>query len=392
MSRNKGNKSYIFLILSLAIYLVLKMQRGFTVSEVEGGVWNAIQVMYVVLGLFVLCSNERSYLSFSFVRHYLTFFIYIWVLSFFVIAFKSFSVTDMFRLLMVPYGVMCMLPFYYVGLKTDIKKYPLILYSAFIIISYILFTSLGQYYTIANSDYGALADLYYILGLLPIIFIYTPQKFRIIPFLIACAAVMMSAKRTGFLALGCIMVLYFLSSDSGNKSLIKRLIIFSIVCVASFFIIDNLTDTYGLTMLERLQSIEEDGGSGRFDMWNIIINAIDNDSSFIEILVGHGYHSSFKLVDGHVHNDFLEIFYDYGIIAFVLYVLFYASIIKECVKMYKRKFQYAKEFMVAIIISLFLAMFSWYAIECTHITCCSACIGLILAEWYKYQHEKNRLG
>lgn len=383
------NKSYFILLLSLAAYLILKMQRGFSSTEVEGGIWNIIQMLYVLGGLFVLFSKDKTYLSFKFIKYYLHFFMLIWVLSFFVIAFGDFSASNVFHLLTVPYGVMCILPFYYFARKSDIRKYPYILYLAFVVISYIMVTSLGQYYRTANGEEGALADLYYILGLLPIIFIYTPSKYRIIPFLVSCAAVMMSGKRTGFIALISILILYFLPSGKGSKSFIVRLLVLIVIGFTSAILISKLTGMYDLKMFERLYSLDDDGGSGRSDMWMAVLKAIEEEQDVLPLIVGHGYHSSFKLVGGHVHNDFLEFFYDFGIIALIYYICFYYMIIKECIIMYKCKFDYAKEFMVAIIISLFLSMFSWYAVECTHITCCSACIGLILAEWYKFLNPEQ---
>ena len=106
--------------------------------------------------------------------------------------------------------------------------------------------------------------------------------------------------------------------------------------------------------------------------------------------MGHGYGSACDQLGGHVHNDFLEFFYNYGIAAFVLYISFFVSMVKECVMMYRAQFIYAREFMVAVVVSLFLAMFSFYAIDCTHITCCSVSLGLILAEWYKFQKRISR--
>lgn len=382
----KNKIMYLVMLLLLAAFLILKMRRGFTVSDDQGGIWNIIQGFFVLCGLFVLFSKENTYKEFPFVKLYVAFMLIIWFLSLFVFVFRKFGVSTLFHFLTVPYGAMVVLAFYYVGLRCDIKKYPIILWTAYLIIFYILFTSIRIVLLIPGFDMGAVADVYYIVGLLPLLFIYTPQKLRMIPFFIACVAVMMTGKRAGFIALGVIMIFYFLfgSGEETKFSLLKRLFAFAIVLGGTYFLIAKLTGLFNLRMFDRLSTLEEDGGSGRASRWTHIITA---DQSIIKMLVGHGYGGVVKLVGGHAHNDFLEMFYDYGIFAVILYIAVFVAYFREMLSMYKAKFPYAKEFMVSFVVSLFLAMFSFYAIDCTHITCCSVCIGLILAEWYKFKHD-----
>ena len=103
------------------------------------------------------------------------------------------------------------------------------------------------------------------------------------------------------------------------------------------------------------------------------------------MLFGNGNGSIGELVGGHAHNDFLEFLYEYGLFAFVLYVVFYILLIKETIKMYKHGYVYAKEFTCSVVVALCMSMFSFYAIDCTHITSSSICQGLILADWYKFK-------
>ena len=119
------------------------------------------------------------------------------------------------------------------------------------------------------------------------------------------------------------------------------------------------------------------------------MNLIGNESSVIELLFGHGSGSVVNTVGGHAHNDFLEFLFDYGLFAFVLYVMFYVFLIKESIKMYKQGYPYAREFMCSVSVALGMSMFSFYAVDCTHITPSSICFGLLLADWYKYKNKEN---
>ncbi len=379
---------YILSLLTLAVFLVLKVQRGFTDSEVQGGIWNIIQVLFVCGGLYSLFKLKSHEMQYNMIKNYKIFMFTVWFMSFFVIMFTpkiSFSI--IFQFITIPYGFLCFILFYAIGLKNDIRKYPYILYLTFFIIFYLLFSAMQMFYILADEK-GAVADVYYIVGLLPIIFIYTPKKLRIVPFIIACVAVMMTGKRTGFLALVTIFILYFLPADPKNrKPFYYRIFAFALLLIPVYLVMSKLTGYFDLTMIDRLSKLGEDGGSGRVDRWSHIINTMFTDQSIFPLFIGHGYGSAVKLIGGHVHNDFLEFFYNYGIFVVILYISFFISMIKECIKMYKAQFIYAREFSIAIVVSVFLAMFSFYAIDCTHITCCSVCLGLILAEWYKFQNR-----
>lgn len=378
---------YIGSLILLAAFLILKVQRGFTVSEEEGGIWNIIQALFVCFGLLACFTLDSSETNNPVIKTYRGFMFTVWVMAFPVVLFTGkMGVSTIFHFITVPYGFLCFLWFYSCGLKNDIRKYSYLLYPTFLVTFVILFTALRSFYFLTDEK-GAVADVYYIVGLLPIIFIYTPKRLRILPFLLACVAVMMTGKRTGFLALATIFILYFLPSDPNEqKPFIYRLLALLVLLIPTYYIITRLTGSFDLNMFDRLAKLGEDGGSGRSERWEKVLHAMFYDQSMLPLFVGHGYGSAYKFIGGHVHNDFLEFLYDYGFIVFIIYISFFVSMIRECIIMYKSEFTYAREFGVAVIVSVFLAMFSFYAIDCTHITCCSVCLGLILAEWYKYQN------
>lgn len=386
-------EKYIFIgsLFLLSAFLILKVQRGFTASDEQGGIWNVIQAVFVCLGLVSCFSLNSNKTKNPVIKTYKVFMLTVWVMAFPVVLFKEpLSGSDIFHFITVPYGFLCFLWFYSCGLKNDIRKYPFLLYSAFIITFVILFTALRSFYYQLDEK-GAVADVYYIVGLLPLIFIYTPKKLRIIPFLLACIAVMMTGKRTGFVTLVAIFVFYFFPSDpKERKPFLYRILTLAVLLIPTYYIITKLTGSFDLNMFDRLAELGEDGGSGRSERWETVWNIMISEQSVLPLFVGHGYGSAYNFIEGHVHNDFLEFFYDYGIIVLILYISFFVSLIRECRRMYKAKFPYAREFSVSVIVSFFLAMFSFYAIDCTHITCCSVCLGLIMSEWYKFQNYITR--
>lgn len=391
--RNHSFLYFIFLLLA-ATFLIMKMLRGFSGSEEAGGIWNIIQLLYIASGVFVLFSKERTFKSFRCIRLYLVFFFYIWFLSLFPFIYSTMTVSQIFNFVTVPYGVLVLVLYYSVGQKIDIKQYWWVLMVAFYIITAILFFAMRSF-RLLSGDQGALADVYYVVTLLPLVLLYTPKRFKLIPFIVAFIVVAMTGKRGAFIAMGLIMVIYFLipyAENGQNRKTanpIIRLIVFAVVLGLLWFVINIVVGRFDLNIFDRLDRMEEDGGSGRMTRWKMLMDLFGNESNIFEMLFGHGSGAVVRIIGGHAHNDFLEFFYNYGFFAGMLYVLFFVSIIREGIKMYKKKYPYAREFMCSVIIALCMSMFSFYAIDCTHITASSICFGLILANWYKFKNKEN---
>lgn len=386
------NITYLLLLLLAAALILLKVWRGLLYqTEEQGGIWNVIQVFLVGTGLACLFSKSKTYKSIPCVEAFIVFFLYIWFLAFFPFLFTTIDVAHVFRFLVIPYGVMSLLTFYTVGYKANIQQYPWVLGITFLVLFYWMFTKWRAYNLAIIDSNGAVADVYYLVGILPLILLYTPQKLKIIPFLLAFIVVVMSNKRGALVAMLLMLIVYFFflgeNKKVKKKNIILQVTILLFVLLVISYVVVKLVGLYDLRMFERMEKLGDDGGSGRAERWSMILNAFTTNSCFFNVLFGHGYGSIYKLVGGHAHNDFLEFLYEYGIFAFVFYVTFYVSLIKEAVAMFKKKYMYAREFLCSVIVALCMSMFSFYAVDCTHITSSSICQGLILADWCKYKYE-----
>lgn len=104
----------------------------------------------------------------------------------------------------------------------------------------------------------------------------------------------------------------------------------------------------------------EQGDSGRSDMHSEIFNHISH-SFFPEIIFGHGYGGTTKILGMPAHNDFIDIFYNYGIIYFILYSFIVLLFIYKCFAWYKYKnyfLKYYVSFVMSIVLLIFLSMFN----------------------------------
>ena len=388
--RYKKNTLYLLLLLLLAALILLKVWRGLLYrTEEQGGIWNVIQVFLVVTGLLCLVSKSRTFMSIPCIRVYVLFFMYIWFLSLFPSLAKSTSLPHVFYSIVIPYGVMSLLTVYSVGYKADIRQYSWVLGITFLVLFYIMFTKWRAYNLFIIDSNGSVADVYYLVGLLPIILLYTPQKLKIIPVILSFIVAVMSSKRGALVAVVIMSFIYFILTGTNQqgkrRNLIVRIIVLTVLLFVVYYVVMGLVGLYDLNIFNRMEKLEEDEGSGRVTRWNIIIRHFTTYSTTFEMLFGNGHGSISDFVGGHAHNDFLEFLYEYGVFAFVMYVLFYVLLIKETIKMYKHGYPYAREFTCSVAVALCMSFYSFYAVDCTHITSSSICQGLILADWYKYK-------
>lgn len=379
---------FAFLILA-AIFIVLKVQRGIEETDEQGGFWNIIQGIFVIFGSVSLFRSFTQIKTVPTIVYYLSFAIWIWFLSCFSLFNKSIDASVIFHFITVPYGCLVLIMFFSLSLTVEIKQYSWLLLSVFYIIVIMLYMAFRNYTGGAESDYGTVADIYYVIGLLPLAMLYMPRKWSFIPFFAATVVVMMTGKRGAFVALALVLACYYLiprlREGGRRKSPIRTILLFVVVAAGAYFIIDKLTDVYNFRMFDRMSRIGEDEGSGRLIRWGYLIQEIAGERSFAKLLFGHGKSSVTMLFGGHAHNDFLEFAYDYGFFAVVLYILFFVSMIRESIKMYRCRYTLTNEFVCCVVIAFCLAFYSFYAVDCTHITCSSICLGLILADWYKFR-------
>ncbi len=162
---------------------------------------------------------------------------------------------------------------------------------------------------------------YFPMLLLPLVLLYPSKIVQYSSIIIIVFVIFSSVKRAGLiaLALGLIAYVYIQNTQKKhNYAVFKYLKLFTLLGVmgVAFILLGTME---GNNIFERFASLEDDGGSGRIDVWTTTWNMIFSDDLF-SFLVGHGL-DAVRLnspLGLSAHNDFLEIWYDYGLIGFVL--------------------------------------------------------------------------
>ena len=373
---------YIYLF---AVFIVMKVWRGFSESTEEGGFWNFIQIFYVLVGPFLFFKYSKIISKELAVFILIFYSLVAFIIS--IVSMETLTVSSVFNLIKVPFSGIVIILFYTYRMRSEnIHGNDNLLKAVFYISSAILCYKLGYHMLtggIRSSEVGEVADVYYILGMLPYILTITDKKQRLIPIVVTTVSVLMSQKRAGFIALvGLIIILYFIGSLRGKsiKSAIGKNILLVLLIIAGYYLMIYMDSVFNLKLFVRLEGLEEDGGSGRDVRWQYILLELRDRSSFLQLLLGHGFNKVRQLT-GHAHNDFLEVLYDYGIISFVLYSVYYIVQIFNAIRMAKENYPYYAEFLASLFVSLCLAMFSFYVIDATYIICGCFIQGVLLADW-----------
>ncbi|MFR9260064.1 MAG: O-antigen ligase family protein [Bacteroides cellulosilyticus] len=134
--------------------------------------------------------------------------------------------------------------------------------------------------------------------------------------------VFVSMKRSALMSFSVIYLFSFLFNRNGSKSpkFLLRVSLAFVVLLAAYLFVDSYLDG-GVT--ERLERVEDDGGSGRTDIWMAVWHNILN-SSVSEILIGHGHNTVImsKTLSGvplSAHNDFWK---SYMITVFFFFIIY----------------------------------------------------------------------
>lgn len=210
----------------------------------------------------------------------------------------------------------------------------------------------------------------------------TTKRWIMVAIVALCAIT--ALKRSGIIILS-ISVLFLYYNDFMYK---KRLKTKSII--AAFFILISILAIYHYKadsisdINQRFSMLEEDGGSGRDDIYKDVINRYVN-SNLAQQIFGQGFDSvrgKDTAMALSAHNDFLEVMYDFGLVGLLLYVLIHLSLIKWTIRLFKAGSPLAFPVLISYVCFFVMSMVSHLILYPTY-------FGLLTAFW-AYAECKDR--
>lgn len=183
----------------------------------------------------------------------------------------------------------------------------------------------------ANRDYGASNFAYYLLFILPYLFMNKVVPYRSIIFLIISIGIAISFKR-GTIFLYFIMIIYLiffskLKEIAGKRlSYFFKLLIILVISGVYYLIVlsnlDNYIDKFSdLTALFITGSLSDDTGSGRGLLYSLPIERWIS-SNPVNLILGYGFNSAPDYYEStiyfdqkmYAHSDFVMLIHDYGLV------------------------------------------------------------------------------
>ena len=215
-------------------------------------------------------------------------------------------------------------------------------------------------------------SIYYMVCLFPVVFYESKKHIKYFLFIATFACTLLSGKRTALIALAVAFVIpyivkmFMLERKKWVRNSIALIAIFAIIIISYDILISN----FDITILERFENIEEDGGSGRSEIYATVWRKIKN-SDVPQLLLGRGYNGVFTsgIVDTSAHNDFLEVLFDYGILGAAFYLLFIFGLFSIAKKLVKRQSEMSLPFISGLAVFVCMSLTSHLIIYPTYFFC-----------------------
>lgn len=198
-----------------------------------------------------------------------------------------------------------------------------------------------------------------LVALLPFVFLWKNKYIRYALIALVFYGCLISLKRSAFIIFIAVLFSYYLL---GKRGYIKsKLVIYTSLFILTFLFVLPYIEM-AQPLLERLSEASEDGGSGR-DVLTLRCIEYQGQNGFVEWLVGNGY-KGFSLTSlryGYyntcAHNDLVEILYDAGIVAYIVYLLILYKLIALVKKMYASTSEHVVVFTACLVVFIFANIF-----------------------------------
>lgn len=375
----KTNVSALMYLL-LGAGFILKIRNTANTPNVtgSGGVWNLVTIILYAFWIFAMLNGNVVIKKYG---AYATLFGFFAMVSSVVNA-QTLSVSFIYNLAIIPYFMIVLSLFEEWGKKYGEKILNLGVYAVtfFAIALFVGYFMMG--YQATDDRMYVVTDVYYPLNMLPLMLLMKNKSVKYAAVGLTGFILILSGKRTGFVALLLgLFVYYIVSAFCGRNLKEKSKLIVGMVFAAIVIVLlfSYLTAYFDLDFLERLEIALEEGEGGREEIWGKVVIGL-KESTPVELLFGHGLKQVPVLIGSKnalAHCDYLEILYDYGILSLCFYIGFWLSIIGRVIKFIRKKSEYAGILAFVLVIAMFLSTFSNYVIDATYITYCMINLGLI---------------
>lgn len=388
----KDLMNYFFIVVISVVVSVLTINRMNATVGISRGVNNlslSFLLLFIVLLMIIYYNKKRinkklKVLSFCFFGSVIPAMVYN----------TTSDVSDFYGVLsvaFVPLGIITGKHFYKIYDSSSKSDRVLFLTISPAIIGLIWIFLMSRSFEIRNMgrDY-----IFSVVIFLPLVFYIKSPILKYGLLLIILYVVIISTKRTALMVVSCSTIIYMFSHLRLKKMKVKFLVPTFVVIICLLFMVHSLKqgtakDALDVTV-ERMSNLNDESAEDRENIYTMVFSRIE-ESSLYSFVFGHGYNAVSKDIFGHpAHNDYLEIIYDYGVIAMIFYVILLLRILQLFIRNLKYKIIPLGDNMQIFISFVSFVLFNSMNCVITNVVymyVCMYCIGwsLEFAEFKKYE-------
>ena len=186
----------------------------------------------------------------------------------------------------------------------------------------------------ALNNWGYANYIYLVFALFPLVFLSNKKFIKYSLIVLLVIATLVSKKRTAVLLLVAYSIIFVFSAFRKKRIKKIQLVVFLVASLAvvvlcySTNLIDNISSTY----LYRFDTTNDDTLNGRLYIWTYGLSRWWSGSIF-DILFGSNitYASSDTNVGLTMHNDYIEMLTNYGVVGLIITVVFIVWLINKTI-------------------------------------------------------------
>lgn len=192
--------------------------------------------------------------------------------------------------------------------------------------------------TIFMREFGQYAEqlqvneIYFVVLIFPWVMSFEGKFFGKIKYVLLAIGlylVFFSFKRTAMLCIALGIVLYLVGLLKQGRMKGSHFVLIIAIMLGGYLLFNFVNEQSGGRIVERIELTKTDKGSSRLDIYEKIFSAVDF-FSLGDYLFGKGRGTIGKYTGGYsAHNEYLEVFFSWGLIALTIYLLFLLCILKN---------------------------------------------------------------
>jgi O-antigen ligase len=273
----------------------------------------------------------------------------------------------------------------------------------FFLLTVVCFVLLFRYYftnLLQTVQLTGLNVVYYLTFMFPIVLMSDNKKIVSVGIAMNLLAALISGKRGALLAMVVSLAIWMYTDlrDQRKRKKMFKVLLYIVIAVAAFFAVEIVVEKLNLDILRRVEALvngEDSGGNGRTKIWSIYWDYLKNDS-LVNNIFGRGYTATKRnpsligLGMGWAHNDFLQVFFDYGIIGLLLFCSIVYKLFANYFSMRKSGYRFHRQFLISLVIFLFGCSMSMTTIQPQWFLAMAALWGFVVGDYERELKECNR--